>query len=346
MKIQEVKSPGGITAWLVEEHSVPLIAHALRLRRRQRPGPRRQGGRRQFPVRHAGRGRRRPRPPRQFQERMEEIAMRMSFDDSRDAFYGSFETLTGEPRQGRRAAGAGAQQAALRCRCRRPRARASCWPASPTPPAIPTASPPSSGAPWPSPAIPTAGRPTARRASLQKITRDDLARLSGRAPSPGTTCASSWWATSMPRRWPACSTRCSAAAGQGQAQRRSAQTQPTSAEKLKVIEMAVPQSVARFGLPAMPRKDKDFIAAFVLNTDPRRRRHVVAAVGGGAREARPRLFRLHHRAALQAHLGVLRRRRHQERGDRPIAGRDPRRAQAHGRRRADREGARRTPRTI
>ena len=26
MKIQEIKSPGGITAWLVEEHSVPLIA--------------------------------------------------------------------------------------------------------------------------------------------------------------------------------------------------------------------------------------------------------------------------------------------------------------------------------
>ena len=31
---------------------------------------------------------------KQFQERMEEIAMRMSFDDARDAFYGSFETLT------------------------------------------------------------------------------------------------------------------------------------------------------------------------------------------------------------------------------------------------------------
>ena len=25
MKIQVVKSPGGITAWLVEEHAVPLI---------------------------------------------------------------------------------------------------------------------------------------------------------------------------------------------------------------------------------------------------------------------------------------------------------------------------------
>ena len=44
-------------------------------------------------------------------------------------------------------------------------------------------------------------------------------------------------------------------------------TQPAAAEKLKVIEMAVPQSVARFGLPAMPRKDKDFMPAFVLNTD-------------------------------------------------------------------------------
>ena len=31
---------------------------------------------------------------KQFQERMEEIAMRMSFEDARDAFYGSFETLT------------------------------------------------------------------------------------------------------------------------------------------------------------------------------------------------------------------------------------------------------------
>ena len=39
------------------------------------------------------------------------------------------------------------------------------------------------------------------------------------------------------------------------------QKQTASAEKQKVIEMAVPQSVARFGLPALPRKDKDFMAA-------------------------------------------------------------------------------------
>src|SRR5262249_28780992 len=40
---------------------------------------------------------------------------------------------------------------------------------------------------------------------------------------------------------------------------------PKITDHLKVVEMPVPQSVARFGLAAMPRKDKDFIPAFVLN---------------------------------------------------------------------------------
>ncbi|HJZ34048.1 MAG TPA: pitrilysin family protein, partial [Hyphomicrobiaceae bacterium] len=55
-----------------------------------------------------------------------------------------------------------------------------------------------------------------------------------------------------------------------------AQVTPAAAERLKIIEMAVPQSVARFGLPALPRKDQDFIPAFVLNT----------IVGGGVMSSR------------------------------------------------------------
>jgi zinc protease len=43
------------------------------------------------------------------------------------------------------------------------------------------------------------------------------------------------------------------------------QTQPVKGGVEKLIEMDVPQSVAVFGLPAMPRKDPDFMAAFVLN---------------------------------------------------------------------------------
>src|SRR5262249_33540701 len=55
-----------------------------------------------------------------------------------------------------------------------------------------------------------------------------------------------------------------------------AQTLPKATERQKVIEMAVPQSVARFGLPAVGRKDKDFMPAFVLNT----------IVGGGVMSSR------------------------------------------------------------
>ena len=93
MKIQEVKSPGGITAWLVEEHSVPLIALRFSF----------EGGNAQDPIGKEGLANfltgmldegAGDLTAKQFQERMEEIAMRMSFDDSRDAIYGSFETLT------------------------------------------------------------------------------------------------------------------------------------------------------------------------------------------------------------------------------------------------------------
>ncbi|MEI9901002.1 MAG: pitrilysin family protein [Hyphomicrobium sp.] len=44
-----------------------------------------------------------------------------------------------------------------------------------------------------------------------------------------------------------------------------AKTGPVSGGRQTVVDMDVPQSVAVFGLGAMPRKDPDFMAAFVLN---------------------------------------------------------------------------------
>jgi zinc protease len=44
-----------------------------------------------------------------------------------------------------------------------------------------------------------------------------------------------------------------------------AQTEPVKGGSQKIVEMGVPQSVAVFGLGAMPRKDPDFITAFVVN---------------------------------------------------------------------------------
>ena len=207
MKIQEVKSPGGITAWLVEEHSVPLIALRFAFEGGNAQDPDGKEGVANFlaGMLDEGAG---DLTAKQFQERMEEIAMRMGFDDSRDAFYGSFETLTENRDKAVGAAGAGAQQAALRRRCGRPHSRPAAGRASILRRAR---SGPgrlrARGRRWRSPVIPTADRPTARRSRCKKITREDLATHAHAHCSPRTPCAWWWWATSTPRRWPACSTQ-------------------------------------------------------------------------------------------------------------------------------------------
>ena len=44
-----------------------------------------------------------------------------------------------------------------------------------------------------------------------------------------------------------------------------ADAKPEPTEKLKVVEMDVPQSVVQFGMNGLARKDPDFMPAFVLN---------------------------------------------------------------------------------
>jgi zinc protease len=263
MKIQVVKSPGGITAWLVEEHSVPLIALRFAFEGGTAQDPEGKEGLSNFlaGMLDEGAG---DLTAKQFQERAEEIAMRMSFEDSRDAFYGSFETLTenrdkaaallalalGKPRFDADAVERvrGQLQASLAYAARDPnRVASEQWAAMAFP-----------GHPYGRPA---AGTP----ASLKAITRDDIAafwsrmfaRDNLRVVVVGDIDAATL-AGLLDRVF-----------GQlpAKAQLKPvAPTVPASLEKQKVIEMAVPQSVARFGLPAMPRHDKDFITAFVLNT--------------------------------------------------------------------------------
>src|SRR5438876_10941516 len=93
MKIQVVKSPGGVTAWLVEEHSVPLIALRFAFEGGSAQAPLGKEGVAHFlaGMLDEGAG---DLDAKTFQERMEAIAMRMSFDDARDAFYGSPETVS------------------------------------------------------------------------------------------------------------------------------------------------------------------------------------------------------------------------------------------------------------
>ena len=273
MKIQEVKSPGGITAWLVEEHGIPLIAMRFAFEGGNAQDPDGKEGVANFIVSMMDEGAGEL-TSKQFQERMEAIAMRMSFDDSRDAVYGSFETLTenrdaaiellalavGKPRFDADAVERirGQLFASLAYAARDPdRVASEQWSALAF-----------AGHPYGRPAN---GTP----ASVQKIGRDDLA---------------DFWSSTFAR-----DNLRVVVVGDIDAEtlkplldkvfgglpakaklKPIAQVIPTAVERLKVVEMAVPQSVARFGLPALPRKDKDFIPAFVLNT----------IVGGGVMSSR------------------------------------------------------------
>ncbi len=93
MKIQEITTPGGIKALLVEEHSIPLMAMQFAFK----------GGSVQeddgkeglayllSALLDEGAG---DMTSDQMQATLDELAIRMSFDASRDLFSGSFQTLT------------------------------------------------------------------------------------------------------------------------------------------------------------------------------------------------------------------------------------------------------------
>jgi len=93
MKIQEVTSPGGIRAWLVESHANPLIAMRFAFRggaSQDEPG---KDGVAYFvtAMMDEGAG---DLDSTAFQEREQALAMRMDFDAGRDVMLGSLQTLT------------------------------------------------------------------------------------------------------------------------------------------------------------------------------------------------------------------------------------------------------------
>ena len=262
MKIQEIKSPLGIEAWLVEEHSVPLMAMRFSFEGGNAQDPPGKEGVANFmtAMMDEGAG---DLKALQFQERMEEIAMRMGFDDSRDAFYGSFEALS----QHRQAA-----IELLRLAINKPRFDSDAVErirqqllaglafAAKDPEKV-------AANEWYALAFPghAYGRPAnGTPESIGMITRDDLEAYRKRVFAKNTLKV--------------------VAVGDIDAQTfrslldavfgelpETAQIAnvPMTAPKLggeqKVIEMNVPQSVASFGLGAVARKDPDFIPAFILN---------------------------------------------------------------------------------
>ena len=273
MKIQDITTPGGIKAWLVEEHSVPLMAMRFAFKGGSAQDPVGKDGVAHFltGMMDEGAG---DLKAQDFQGKMEELAMRMSFEDGKDQLYGSFETLT-ENRA--------ATVALLKLALNRPRFDADAHErvrAQLLSGLAAAARDPASvaGEKFIANAFPNHpyGRPAnGTPASLKSITPADLeayrknvfAKDSLRVVIVGDITAkeASALLDEVFGSVVAKGTVTPVAA-----------TAPKPVEKLQVIDMAVPQSVARFGLGAMGRKDKDFMTAFVLN-------HII---GGGGFSAR------------------------------------------------------------
>ena len=111
--IQEVKSPGGITAWLVEEKAIPLLAMNFSFKSGSADDPAGKEGVSQFltGMMDEGAG---DMLSQEFQKKRDELAFRMSFDADADFFEGCFQTLTRNRKRVLRSAEARHHLAALR----------------------------------------------------------------------------------------------------------------------------------------------------------------------------------------------------------------------------------------
>jgi zinc protease len=93
MKVERVTSPGGIEAWLVENHDNPLIAMRFAFRGGSTQDPLGKEGLAYFvtAMMDEGAG---ELDSVAFQERAQGLAMRMTFDASRDVMLGNLQTLS------------------------------------------------------------------------------------------------------------------------------------------------------------------------------------------------------------------------------------------------------------
>jgi zinc protease len=261
MKIQSVKSPGGVEAWLVEEHAVPMLALRFAFAGGNSQDAVGKEGTANFvsAMLDEGAG---DLTSEQFQMRMEELAMRMSFEDGKDAFYGNFETLT---------ANRDKTVELLRLALTKPtfdevsteRVRqqllASLVYAARDPDKV-------AGKEWYATAF--AGHPYARSANGTKETvsattsvdlatfaKKNFARSNLRVVAVGDIDAAQL-ATMLDKVFGGLPAKADLVA---------IPKFQVAAGSQRIIEMNVPQSVAVFGMNAMARKDADFMPAFVLN---------------------------------------------------------------------------------
>jgi zinc protease len=262
MKIQAIKSPRGIDAWLVEEHSVPMMAMRFAFDGGSSQDPVGKEGLANFVTAMLDEGAGEL-SSREFQEREEDLSMRMSYEEAKDAFYGDFETLTANRDE---------SAEMLKLALSKPhfdtdaieRIRQQLIAAL-----VYAASDPDKVAENEWYAVAFKGHPYARPAngteqSISTVTHDDLDGYRKRIFAKDTLKVVAVGDIDPDQLGRLLDEVFGDLPDKAQLTPVS-KTTPVIGGKQEVIEMNVPQSVAVFGLGAMPRRDPDFIPAFVLN---------------------------------------------------------------------------------
>ena len=269
MEVKQIKTKNGIEAWLVEDHSVPLVSLKFAFEGGSSQDPDGKEGLANFltTMLDEGAG---ELNSNAFQDKTEDLAARLSFSETKDGFYGNFRTLTKnldpaadllrlaitKPRFDSDAIERMRKQllASLAFAARNPeRVAAKTWYE-----------------------VAFKGHLYARPSngtekSIQTITADDLEtyrnRIFARNNLKVAVVGDIDEATLV-----ILLDHIFGGLAETADLRDVPQVQPVTGGTRTVVKMNVPQSVAVFGLGAMARKDPDFMPAFVLN-------HVIG--GGG-----------------------------------------------------------------
>jgi zinc protease len=307
MDVQEVTSPGGIKAWLIEDHSMPLIAVGIGFHGGSELDPVGKEGLATFvsDTLDEGAG---ELSSREFQQRLNDLSIDFGFNAGIDDFTGNMRTLTDRRDQAfdlLRLALTAPRFDAEPVERMRGQLLASLDDDSSEPGSI-------AGRVWWHTAFPDHpyGRQTAgTTAGVKAITADDLrgfvknrfARDNLILGVVGDITAADLKPL-LDRTFGALPAAASAAAV--------SEGKPAAAGAVIVVDRALPQSVVLFGADGIKRKDPDFYAAYVMN-------HILGGGGFSSRltqEVREKrglvysidtdLVTLDHAALLQGSLGT------------------------------------------
>lgn len=261
--IQEVKSPGGITAWLVEEHAVPLMAMNYSFKGGTEFDPPGKEGVSNFltGMMDEGAG---DMLSAEFQRKRDELAFRMSFNAGSDFFEGGFQTITRNrdasvdllrlaitsPRFDAEPLERVRQQFLLNVKDKEQDPQSIAWQA------------------WMDEILP--GDPYSRpddgtEASVAGITADDLKAAHRRIFNRDTLQVAVVGDISAKELGPLLDKVFGDLPEKGPEQPKLPDARPVEGPKLKVIERDMPQSVIAFGTEGIKRDDPDFIPAYVMS---------------------------------------------------------------------------------